>query len=61
MRISESVHAVNSQRGAVIANGIFFSLLMKIPLLGLMLAPVMASVGAVLATAKKEGTAVTTY
>ncbi|MBK6831475.1 MAG: EI24 domain-containing protein [Flavobacteriales bacterium] len=61
MRISESVHAVNSQRGAVIANGIFFSLLMKIPLIGLMLAPVMASVGAVLATVKKEGTAVTTY
>lgn len=59
MRISESVHAVNSQRGAVIANGILFSLLMKIPLVGLMFAPVMASVGAVLATVKRENTAVT--
>lgn len=57
MRIGESVRAVNSQRGAVIANGMFFSLLMKIPLLGLMLAPVMASIGAVLSTVKKEGTA----
>ena len=57
MRISESVHAVNSQRGAVIANGALFNLFMKIPLLGLMCAPVLASVGAVLATVKREGAA----
>ncbi|MBK8498565.1 MAG: EI24 domain-containing protein [Flavobacteriales bacterium] len=55
MRIGESVRAVNSQRGAVIANGMLFNLLMKIPLVGLMFAPVMASIGAVMATVGKEG------
>jgi CysZ protein len=54
LRIGESVRAVNSQAGAVIANGMLFSLFMKVPIVGLMLAPVMASVGAVLATARKE-------
>ncbi|MEO8590907.1 MAG: EI24 domain-containing protein [Flavobacteriales bacterium] len=61
MRIGESVRAVNSRLGLVLANGILFSLVMKLsmllflPFLGLMFAPVMASVGAVLATVKKEG------
>lgn len=54
MRIGESVRAVNSQRGAVIANGMLFNLLMKVPLVGLMFAPVMASIGAVVATVGKE-------
>ncbi len=54
LRIGEATRAVNSQRGAVIANGALFSLLMKIPLVGLMLAPVMASVGAVLSTVERE-------
>ncbi len=54
LRIGESVRVVNSQAGAVIANGMLFSLFMKVPIVGLMLAPVMASVGAVLATARKE-------
>jgi len=58
MRISETARAVNSQLGAVLANGMCFSLLMKIPLLGMMLAPVMASVGAVITMTRKEGTAV---
>ncbi len=49
LRIGESVRAVNDRLGAVMANGALFSLLMKLPLLGLMFAPVMAAVGAVLA------------
>ncbi|MBK7384952.1 MAG: EI24 domain-containing protein [Flavobacteriales bacterium] len=59
MRIGETARAVNSSMGAVLANGSLFSLLMKVPLVGLMLAPVMASVGAVIATTKKEATALT--
>jgi CysZ protein len=58
MRIGETARAVNSQLGAVMANGMCFSLLMKIPLIGLMLAPVMASVGAVITMTRKEGTQV---
>lgn len=54
MRIGESVRAVNDRIGAVLANGALFSLLMKLPLIGVMFAPVMASIGAVLATLKKE-------
>lgn len=54
MRIGESVKAANNRLGAVLANGALFSLVMKLPLLGVMFAPVMASVGAVLATVKKE-------
>lgn len=50
MRIGESVKAVNDRLGAVLANGALFSLVMKLPLFGIMFAPVMASVGAVLAT-----------
>lgn len=54
MRIGESVRAVNDRLGSVLANGILFSLVMKLPLLGMMFAPVMASIGAVLATVRKE-------
>ena len=54
MRIGESVRAVNDRLGCVLANGTLFSLLMKLPLVGMMFAPVMASVGAVLATVRKE-------
>jgi len=50
MRIGESVKAVNDRIGAVLANGALFSLVMKLPLFGVMFAPVLASVGAVLAT-----------
>jgi len=49
LRVRDSVQAVNRHMGAVIANGMCFSLLMKVPLLGMMLAPPMAAVGAVLA------------
>ncbi|MBL7941002.1 MAG: EI24 domain-containing protein [Flavobacteriales bacterium] len=54
LRIGERVRAVNDRIGAVMANGMLFGLLMKLPLLGVMFAPVMASIGAVLATVKKE-------
>ncbi|HMC97919.1 MAG TPA: EI24 domain-containing protein, partial [Flavobacteriales bacterium] len=54
MRIGESVRAVNSRLGLVLTNGALFSLVMKLPLVGLMFAPVMASIGAVLATVKSE-------
>lgn len=54
MRIGESVKAVNDRIGAVLANGALFSLVMKLPLFGVMFAPVMASIGAVLATLEKE-------
>lgn len=54
MRIGESTKAVNDRLGAVLANGALFSLFMKLPLLGVMFAPVLASIGAVLATLQKE-------
>lgn len=54
MRIGESVRAVSDRIGAVMANGALFSLVMKLPLFGVMFAPVMASIGAVLATVRKE-------
>lgn len=49
MRAGESVRAVNAHMGMVLANGALFSLLMKIPLAGMCLAPPMAAIGAVLA------------
>lgn len=54
MRIGESVRAVNDRMGAVIANGMLFSLLMKIPLLGVMLGPPMGAIGASIAALKGE-------
>lgn len=54
LRIGERTRAVNSQLGAVVANGACFSLLMKLPLIGLMLAPVMASVGATITVLRRE-------
>jgi CysZ protein len=47
--IRQSVRAARGMRGTVLANGLLFSLLMKVPLLGLVAAPLLASVGAVLA------------
>ena len=49
MRVGDSVRAVNDRIALVFTNGALFSLLMKIPLIGIMFAPVMAAVGAVLA------------
>ena len=53
LHIGETVRAVNDRLGAVLANGACFSLLMKVPLLGVMLAPGMASVGAVMVLCKR--------
>lgn len=47
--IGASTRAMHRELGAVVANGACFSLLMKVPLLGLLLAPGMGAVGAVLA------------
>lgn len=55
MRVSETARAVNDRLGLVLANGSLFQLGMMIPFFGIMFTPVMASVGAVLAAAKKEG------
>lgn len=54
MRIGESVKAVNDRIGAVLANGALFSLVMKLPLVGVMFAPVMAAIGAVLVAVPQE-------
>ena len=54
MRIGESTRAVNDRLGAVLANGTLFSLLMKVPLLGVMLGPPMGAIGASIAVVKGE-------
>ncbi|MEZ4807509.1 MAG: EI24 domain-containing protein [Flavobacteriales bacterium] len=54
LRIKESTRAVNDRMGLVMANGTLFQLGMMIPIFGIMFTPVMASVGAALATVKKE-------
>lgn len=53
MRIGESARAVNDRLGAVLANGMLFGLVMKVPVLGLLFAPVMAAVGAVITEVKR--------
>lgn len=55
MRIGESVRAVNNRLGAVLANGMLFSLVMNVPLLGVMLGPPLGAIGASLAVVKGEG------
>ena len=54
MQVGASVRAVNDRMGMVLANGALFSLLMKIPFVGMCLAPPMAAIGAVLAVEKAE-------
>ncbi|MBP6696337.1 MAG: EI24 domain-containing protein [Flavobacteriales bacterium] len=54
LRVVDSVHVVNDHLGPVIGNGMAFSMLMKIPLLGTMLAPLLGAVGVVLAL-EREG------
>lgn len=49
--IGASVRSARGRQGMVLANGMAFSLLMKVPLLGLVTAPLLGSVGAVLAAA----------
>jgi CysZ protein len=47
--IGASIRAARERRGMVLANGVLFNLLMKVPLLGMVAAPLMGAVGAVLA------------
>lgn len=47
--VRESLRATRAQRGMVMANGALFSVLMMIPLVGFVFAPILASIGAVLA------------
>jgi CysZ protein len=54
LRIRESSRAVNDRLGLVLANGSLFQLGMMIPFFGIMFAPVMAAIGASLATVRKE-------
>ena len=54
LRVADSVHVVNDHLGPVIGIGMAFSLLMRIPLLGTMIAPLLGAVGAVLAL-EREG------
>jgi len=55
LRVHDSVREVNARMGMVVANGALFSLVMKVPLLGMMFGPVMGSVGAVLAEYRERG------
>lgn len=57
--VGERVNAVNDRIGAVLANGALFSLLMKVPLLGVMFAPVLAAIGAVLVVIPQQGAMIT--
>ena len=54
LRLRDSIDALKANRGMVLANGALFGLVMKLPLLGMMLGPVMASVGAAMAVVEKE-------
>jgi CysZ protein len=47
--VSESLRTARANRGMVMANGALFSVLMMIPLVGFVFAPILASIGAVLA------------
>jgi CysZ protein len=47
--IRASARAARQQRGIVMANGILFDLLVRIPLVGVVFAPLLASIGSVLA------------
>ncbi len=47
--LGASVRAARRRRGLILANGMLFNLLMKVPVLGMMTAPLLGAVGAVLA------------
>lgn len=49
--IGASVRSARSRQSMVLANGLAFNLLMKVPVAGLIMAPLLGSVGAVLAAA----------
>jgi uncharacterized protein involved in cysteine biosynthesis len=52
--VRASVRTVNANSGMVLMNGALFALLAKVPLVGLMCAPVMAAIGASLAWVERE-------
>ncbi len=54
MSRKESISFMNQHRGLAIGNGLFFTLMFYIPLVGMLIAPVMACVGATLALSKME-------
>jgi len=54
MSVRASVRAARANPGLVLTNGGLFMLLAKVPLVGLMLVPVMAAIGAALAWVEKE-------
>jgi CysZ protein len=54
--IGASARTARSRAGLVLGNGIAFSLLMKVPFVGIVFAPLMAAIGAVLAWHEQEGT-----
>lgn len=51
-----SLRTAREKRGMVLANGIFFNLLMKIPFVGMITAPLLGAVGAVIAFNRGERT-----
>ena len=54
--IAASARAARDRRGVVLANGVLFNLLMKVPFVGLVFAPLLASIGAVLAWQEANNT-----
>lgn len=54
--IGASARTARSRSGLVMGNGILFSLLMKVPFVGPVFAPLLAAIGAVLAWHEAEGT-----
>ena len=51
----QRIRNIRADRWMVIGNGAVFNLLMKVPIVGVVVGPVMASVGACLAFVEKSG------
>lgn len=54
--IAASIRAARARRGLVVGNGIAFDVLMRIPFIGIVFAPLLAAIGAVLAWYAPAGT-----
>ena len=52
--VGESIKRIRAERWTVIGNGAMFNILMKVPFLGVVIGPVLASVGASLAFVEKS-------
>lgn len=57
LRLRDSIKALKANRGMVLVNGALFAFFMNFWLLGMMLAPVMAAIGAAIAVVEKEASA----